>query len=155
MATDYWPQEEGCIFDANAYIVPCYPDGAIGELGAVAMGTTVAGRISVIAVGAAVTGDGVAVALRAATGAGVPTRIPVLFYGAVKLTSTSINGYFLQAGSFVMNNGLALYQSTTGEVLTTLRVGGGSSYVLGLCLQGASGAGGDGSECVVLVGKTY
>ena len=152
MATDFWPQEEGCIFDANAYIVPCYPDGAIGELGAVAMGTTVAGRISVIAVGAAVTGDGVAVALRAATGAGVPSRIPILFYGAVKLTSTSIANYYLQAGSFVMNNGLALYQSTTGEVLTTLKVGGGASYVLGLCIVGGPAAG---DECLVLVGKTY
>ena len=150
--TDYWPSEEGAIFDYNSYIVPCYPDAAIVEMGAVKVGTTVAGRISVTVCGAD-TGTGIGIALRAATGAGVPPRIPVLFYGIAKVTSCATANYYLMAGSYAFNNGPTnLYQATAGALYTQFAAGGGASYIMGLCLQGVSG--GTGDEVLLLVGKT-
>jgi hypothetical protein len=150
--TDYWPQEEGAIFDANSYILPCYPDDTISELAAVAMGTTSAGRISVEAADAI--GDGVGVALKAATGTGAPTRIPVLFYGVVKLSSVATST--VTTGTFCMNNTTTTYSFGASMGLdtdiTTLVIGGGASYIMGMALQGhAYSALGD--EILVLVGK--
>ena len=79
--TDYWPQEEGAVFDAGSYILPCYPEGTISELSSVKPGaSTTAGRIDVVV--SAAFGDGIGIALKASTGAGAPSRIPILFYGA-------------------------------------------------------------------------
>lgn len=149
--TDYYPQEEGAVFDANSYIVPCYPDGAISEMSAVKMGTTASGRISVITVGAD-TGTGVGIALRASTDAGAPSRIPVLFYGIAKVTDGAIANYHLIAGSFAMNNGTAAFIAHQAVAYNVLVVGGASSYIMGMCLQGVSG--GTGDEVLILVGKT-
>jgi hypothetical protein len=148
---DYWPQEEGAIFDSNSYIIPCYPDGAISEVNSVKMGTVVAGRISVAA--AAASGDGVGIALRAASGAGAPSRIPVLFYGIVKVTGGSIANHYAIAGSFAYNLSTgAAFLGLQATTIANLVMGGGSSYIMGLWLQGISG--GSASESLLLVGKT-
>ena len=149
--TDFWPQEEGAIFDAESYIIPCYPDGAISEMSSVKFGTTVAGRVSVI-VSAAI-GDGVGIALRAATGAGVPSRIPVIFYGIVKATTSGLAAvYHAIAGSFACNSITTTCTALAGaEIWTDLKVGGGASYIMGMWLQTAPAAG---DEALLLVGKT-
>ena len=148
MATDYWPQEEGAVFDAGSYILPCYPDGAISEMSSVKLGTSVVGRISV-AVSAAF-GDGVGIALRASTGAGVPPRIPIIFYGACKVTFTA---HATGMGEFVMNNTTTTFDAG-GDLgcsrFISLVIGTGASYVMGLTLQGTDASG----EGLILVGKT-
>ena len=153
MATDYYPQEEGAIFDYNSYIIPCYPDGAIGEMQSVKVGTTVAGRISVLA--SAASGDGIGVALREATAAGVPSRIPILFRGIAKLKSGATAGHYLFLKSYVYNfsTGTTYYCYNTTTWANLKAAGAGGSYVLGLCLQGVTAASGSGDECLVLVGK--
>lgn len=148
--TDYYSQEEGAVFDSNSYIIPCRPDGAVSEMSSVKMGTTVAGRISVAA--STATGDGIGIALKAASGAGAPSRIPVLFYGIAKVTSSAIANYYLIAGSFAMNNTTTTFMAHSAIAYTVTVAGGGASYVMGLCLQGVSG--GTGDEVLLLVGKT-
>ena len=151
--TDYYPQEEGAIFDAGSYIIPCYPDDAIAEMSAVEMGTTVAGRVSVKVANAL--GDGCAVALKASSDTGVPLRIPVLFYGIVKLTSAATST--VTTGTFCMNNTTTTYAfgASIGldTDLLTLVVGGGASYIMGMALQGHAYSN-DADEILVLVGKT-
>jgi hypothetical protein len=149
--TDYYPQEEGAIFDAGSYILPCYPDDTISELSAVEMGTTVAGRISVKVTNAL--GDGCGIALKASTDTGVPTRIPVLFYGVAKLTSEATST--VTTGDMCMNNTTTTFSfgASLGYLpIANLRAGGGSSYIMGMALQGhAYSSAGD--EILVLVGK--
>jgi hypothetical protein len=152
MATDFYPQEEGAVFDTNSLILPCYPYGAgISELSAVAVSnaagaTTVAGRLAVIA--ASGIGDGCAVALKASSAAGVPLRIPILFYGAVKLTMDAA----VTVGKFIVNTAAPTVYADVGTLhYDHLVVGNGASYILGLALQGG-GAVSD--ELLVLVGKT-
>jgi hypothetical protein len=139
MATDFYPQEEGAVFDTNSLILPCYPYGAgISELSAVAVSnaagaTTVAGRLAVIA--ASGIGDGVAVALKASS-------------TAVKLTMNAA----VTVGKFIVNTAAPTVYADVGTLhYDHLVVGNGNSYILGLALQGG-GAGSD--ELLVLVGKT-
>lgn len=147
--TDYYPQEEGAVFDAESYILPCRPDGAISEMSSVKVGTTAAGRISVIV--SAALGDGIGIALRASTGVGTPDRIPIIFYGIVKATSSG-TGYGAVAGSFAMNSVTTTCCGLSGaQDWLDLKIGGGASYVMGMWLQ-SEGAVGD--ECLMLVGKT-
>ena len=146
--TDFYPQETGAIFDADSYIVPCYPGDVISEMSAVKFGTTVAGRISVLP-GAAI-GDSVGIALREATAAGVPSRIPVLFYGIAKVTFTPT----VAMGEFAMN--LAAPTTFTAGMDNTITVatcawGGGASYIMGMTLQATGGAA---DNALLLVGKT-
>ena len=147
--TDFYPREEGAVFDSGSYIIPCYPDGAISEMSSVKMGTTVAGRISV-AVSAAI-GDGVGIALRESTGAGAPKSIPVLFYGIAKVTFTPV----VAAGEYAMNLAAPTTFTAGGDntsTLATLVLGGGASYVMGLVIQATGGAA---DEALLLVGKTW
>ena len=155
MATDYWPQEEGAVFDSNSYIIPCYPDGAISEMGSVKFGTTVAGRISVITSGA-VSGDGFGIALKSSSGAGAPSRIPILFYGIAKVASAAIANYYLIAGSFAMNNGTTTYMAHDALAYAALAVAAGTgSNIMGMVVSGpATGAAAAGDEVLLLVGKT-
>ena len=81
MVTDWYPDEEGSIVD-GLICGFCYADGAIAEGDVVTWGTSASGRVAVKA-GVAV-GDGIGVALKAASGAGV--FLPVAFSGIVKLT---------------------------------------------------------------------
>jgi len=145
---DFWPQETGAIFDAGSYILPCYPDDTISELSSVKVGTTASGRISVTV--SAAMGDGIGVALKAATSAGVPSRIPVLFYGAVKVT-TSGTGYNAFAGSYAMNSITTTFCALGGaQDFADLSVGGGASHHMGMFLQTAASVG---DSVVLLVGK--
>ena len=149
--TDYWPQEEGAVFDAGSYILPCYPEGTISELSSVKPGaSTTAGRIDVVV--SAAFGDGIGIALKASTGAGAPSRIPTLFYGALKVTFGQ-SGTAVTMGAFVMNSITTTYATTDAGTIasTDLVVFGGSSYVMGMTLQ-ACAAGTD--EGIILVGKT-
>jgi hypothetical protein len=145
---DYWPQEEGAVFDANSYILPCYPDDTILELSSVTVGTTVAGRISVT-VSAAV-GDGIGIALKAATSAGIPERIPVLFYGAVKTTYTNPAAGATTMGVFVMNSITTTMIAHPGALWASLVASGaGSSRIMGMALQACA----DADTALILVGK--
>ena len=145
---DYYPQEEGAIFDAGSYIVPCYPDGAIDEMSSVKMGTTVAGRVSVI-VSAAI-GDGIGIALRASTGAGAPKSIPILFYGIAKVACDG-TGHEAATGIFAVNSITTTYATADTNVIGNLVLGGGSSYIMGMWLQTVATKG---DEALLLVGKT-
>jgi hypothetical protein len=147
---DYWPQEEGAVFDAGSYILPCRPDGAISEMSSVKLGTTVAGRISVVV--SAACGDGHGIALKEATGAGVPSRIPVLFYGACKVLYNADGA--IVAGTFFMNDITTTFTAganlgTVQMAATSLALAGGASYVMGLVLQSTAAS----EEGLVLVGK--
>ena len=155
MVVDYYPQEEGAVFDSESYIIPCYPDGAIAEVCSVKFGTTVAGRISVITV-ANDTGTGVGIALRASSGAGVPSRIPIIFYGIVKVTTTAVESRTCLAGSFAMNNGTSKFLSEATLAYAALQVAAASgSNIMGLCVGGPlTTAGLAGDEVLLLVGKT-
>ena len=145
---DYWPQEEGAVFDANNYILPCRPDGTILEMSSVTAGTTVAGRISVI-VSSAV-GDSVGVALKAAASAGVPERIPVLFYGVIKTTYTTPAAGATTMGQFVMNSITTTVMRYGGALWASLVASAaGSSRIMGMALQSCA----DADEALVLVGK--
>jgi len=149
--TDYWPQEEGAVFDAEAYILPCYPEGGITELSSVKPGaSTTAGRIDVVV--SAALGDGIGVALKTASSGGVPSRIPILFYGAMKVTFGQ-SGTAVTMGAFVMNCITTAFITTDAGTFyyDDLKVFGGSSYVMGMTLQ-ACAAGTD--EGLILVGKT-
>jgi len=146
--TDYYPQEEGAIFDANSYILPCYPEATIIEMSSVTLNaSSVAGRIEVAV--SATFGDGIGIALKAATSAGVPTRIPVLFYGAAKVTF-DCTGTTPTMGKFCFNSITTTF-AQGNAVYGSLAVGGGSSYVMGMILQTL--ASGD-DEGLILVGKT-
>jgi len=154
MSTDVYPQEEGAIFDANSYILPCYPDDTISEVSGVKMGTTVSGRISVAA--GTVLGDSVGIALKAATGTGAPTRIPVLFYGVCKLSIKATET--VTSGTMCMNSAtptLFTFAASLGtNNFDTTCAGGGASYIMGMALQGGGGpAAARSDEILVLVGK--
>ena len=149
--TDYWPQEPGAVFDASSYILPCYPDGSISEMSSVTVGTTVAGRLSVIVSSAL--GDGIGIALKEATAAGVPERIPVLFYGVAKVTYGQA-GTAVTMGKFVINSITTTFTTATGMETylgcDQLVLFGGASYIMGMTLQ-ACAAGTD--QGLILVGK--
>ena len=142
---DYWPQEEGCVFDADAYILPCRPDDAILEMSAVKVGTTVAGRISVLP--SAAKGDGIGIALKAATAAGAPSRIPVLFRGIAKVIA---DAQAATAGVFAVNNITTEFRDAATNVVGNLVLFTGASYIMGMWLQ----SGAAGSDVLLLVGKT-
>lgn len=147
MATDWYPSEKGVIFEDAAYIVPCYPDAAILEMSSVKFGTSVAGRISVAA--STALGDGVGIALRAATDTAVPGRIPVLFYGIAKCKQDQ-GGATITEGGFVINSLTTTVSGTGGVATTNLVLFGGASYILGMALQTTTA---DADEFLVLVGK--
>ncbi len=151
MSTDLYPQEEGAIFDSCSYIIPAYPDGTISEMSAVQEGTTVAGRISV-AVSSAL-GDGFGIALKAATGAGAPSRIPIILFGIVKVSLTA--SHTALCGALVMNNTTTTY--STGASLGTLKwsnFAAGASHIMGITLQAGGGpAAARSDEILICVGR--
>jgi hypothetical protein len=149
--TDFYPQEEGAIFDADSYIIPCYPDGAVTELASVKFGTTVAGRISIAQ--STALGDGFGIALKEATGAGAPSRLPILVRGIVKVTQSGLaTKWCAVAGSYMINSIITTYTCLGGaQDWLDLKVGGGASYIAGMCLQTGTAAG---DEVLLLFGKT-
>ena len=145
---DYWPREEGAVFDGGMYILPCRPDSLILELSSVKPGATVAGRISVTA--STTKADGIGIALKAASAAGIPERIPVCFFGALKLLYDD-TASATPMGGFVYNSITTTVCIVEAPVWADLVASGaGSSYILGMALQ--AGTTGDDNQ-VVLVGK--
>ena len=132
--TDYYPDEEGYVDEGYA-IGWFYPDAAINEGASVFLTGTTAGRIRCRTVAA--TGEGIGVALRAATGAGAPARIPVAILGVVKMmaASTIAVGDFVGSGA---TTGLVIEFDGESDQLLGL---GGTAYLLGLALQAAATTG--------------
>lgn len=122
----------------------CYCTAGVTEGYVVKVGTHATDYVPVT-VSAAI-GDGIGVALK--TGA-AGEYVPVLFYGAIKLDTSAA----VTIGKFVVNasGGATVVQicPVGSDISATLKVFGGSSYVLGLALQTAT----SGDEIVVLVGK--
>jgi len=80
LVTDWYPDEEGSIVD-GLICGFCYADGAVALGNCVTWGTSASGRVAVKA--SVAVGDGIGIALKAASGAG--EYIPVAFSGIVKL----------------------------------------------------------------------
>ena len=139
--TDYWPDEEGAIFDAASVIFDMYPEGAITEGAWCKPGsTTTASRMQVQMAGASAFGDACWIALKSASSAGVPERIPILVYGPFKCTLVAGTADSVSAGSYVMNSGQLGIINTkkAGTNTASLILLGGTSYIAGLALQKAA-----------------
>ncbi len=144
--TDHWPQlPTGVPLTTGYEIGFCYCTAGVTEGYAVTKGTHASGKIPVTVSGAI--GDGIGVVLKTGSAG---DYVPVLFYGAIKLDTSSA----ITIGRFVVNasGGATVAQiSTVGsDISATLVVFGGASYVLGMAMQTAA----SGDEIVVLVGKT-
>ena len=137
MATDYWPDKEGYIFE-GCTVLPCYASaGTIAEMACVKLVATNAGYISVdhSAAGA----DSIGVALRAAAQYDI---IPVAFNGVVKM----IAGCTIALGDAVIGSGT---DSSIVYDCDTFDGACAASEHLGTALQ-AGGTTGD--EILVLLG---
>ena len=122
--TDYYPDEEGSIVDG--FICGfCYADAAVGEGQIVKWGTSASGRVAVTS-GAAV-GDGIGVALKAASGAGV--YIPVAFSGIVKMTTAET----LAIGELVISASSLAIVGIGGS--NTLTINSATQKILGCTMQ--------------------
>jgi hypothetical protein len=144
---DFWSKEEGAIFDAGSYIIPCTADTTIA-LGAAIGATTTATDGAFEITDAAGVGDGFGIACRAAAADG--DVIPVLFYGIYKCMTSGAGYGVIKMGSYVMNS-TASYVTWAGTVATTSMCAfGGSSHILGLALQTCATLG---DEICILVGK--
>jgi predicted RecA/RadA family phage recombinase len=136
MATDYWPDEEGYIYE-GCMVLPCKAAAVITEGYLVLLSATAAGVITVTQSAGAV-GDTVAVALRAAN---TGDFIPCAFSGVVKLV----------AGCTIALHDAVIGGTTAGKVVVNCSTfdGAAASYrLLGMALQ-AGGTTGD--EILVLL----
>ena len=122
--TDYYPDEEGSIVD-GLICGFCYADAAVGEGQIVKWGTSASGRVAVTS-GAAV-GDGIGVALKAASGAGV--YIPVAFSGIVKMTTAET----LAIGELVISASSLAIVGIGGS--NTLTINSATQKILGCTMQ--------------------
>ncbi|MHA2136137.1 MAG: capsid cement protein [Candidatus Thorarchaeota archaeon] len=141
--TDYYPDEEGYVDEGYA-IGWFYPDAAINEGASVFLTGTTSGQIRCRTVAAF--GEGVGVALRAATGAGAPARIPVAILGVVKMMACGTIAVGDMVGSGA-TTGLVHEFNDESDNLMGL---GGTAYILGLALQAPATTG---DEILVLVGR--
>jgi len=138
MATDWYPDEEGSVVD-GLICGFCYADGAI-ELGnSVKWGTSASGRVAVIVSAAA--GDGIGIALKAASGAG--SYIPVAFSGIVKLTVDET----LAIGDLVINQDSVSIVGIGAS--TTLTINSATQKILGCIMQASTD---ESDELLVLLG---
>jgi len=145
MATDYWPDQDGRISDGFT-IGYCYADSTdITAGGYVKVGSPASGRVAVTV--AAAVGDAIGVILKAPVVEG--EHIPVLFYGVMKLTQSSV-GDTTTVGEFVMNSANSGFVHMAVPLWSGLVLGGGASYILGMALQTTTA---NGDEILVLVGK--
>lgn len=149
MATDYWSKEEGAIFDACSYILPCRASTAI-TLGSVVTATTTQTDGAIEIAPSTELGDGFAVACKAATADN--DIIPVLFYGVYKMAQSGAGNDILM-GEFVMNS-ITTTVASVNDVgtftIANLKVVKGTSYILGMALQKSAAAA---DEILILVGK--
>jgi len=139
VAVDYWPDEEGSIVD-GLICGFCYADAAIAEGNIVKWGTSAAGRVAVTP--SAAVGDGIGVALKAASGAGA--YVPVAFSGIVKMTTAET----LAIGELVIcSNSIAIVGMGDS---TTITINSATQKILGCTMQ--AGLSDDGDELLVLLG---
>jgi len=122
--TDYYPDEEGSIVD-GLICGFCYADAAVGEGQIVTWGTSASGRVAVTP-GAAI-GDGIGVALKAASGAGA--YIPVAFSGIVKMTTAET----LAIGALVISNSSLAVVGMGAS--TTITINSATQKILGCTMQ--------------------
>lgn len=122
--TDYYPDEEGSIVD-GLICGFCYADAAVGEGQIVKWGTSASGRVAVTSGAAA--GDGIGVALKAASGAGV--YIPVAFSGIVKMTTAET----LAIGELVISASSLAIVGIGGS--NTLTINSATQKILGCTMQ--------------------
>ena len=138
VTVDWYPDEEGSIVD-GLICGFCYADGALAEGNIVKWGTSAVGRVAVI-VSAAV-GDGIGVALKAASGAGA--YVPVAFSGIVKMLVNET----LAIGDLVLN----LDTISIGGIgdSNTLCINSFTQKILGCIMQASAD---DEDEVLVLLG---
>ena len=138
MVTDWYPDEEGSIVD-GLICGFCYADGEIAEGNIVKWGTSASGRVAV-AVSTAV-GDGIGVALKAASGAGA--YIPVAFSGIVKMTVDET----LAIGDLVISESSIAIVGVGAS--TTLTINSATQKIIGCLMQAATD---EADEVLVLLG---
>lgn len=140
--TDYWPSEEGAIVEGGL-VLNCYADGAISEGSCVTWGTSAANRLPVTATAAF--GDGIGVALKAASAAG--DLVPVCVHGIVKL----MVGETLTIGDAVVSTGTTgtVYGIEAASSSQLESVAGASVWILGYLF--ASGNSDTSDEVPVLI----
>jgi predicted RecA/RadA family phage recombinase len=131
---DYWSTQTGRIHDILT--IPCLTGDAVLEGSSVKFGTTAADSIVVLP--SAATGDGVAVAMKAASASG--EVIPVVFHGVFKMTTTSIS-HIPGAGDICINSITTTVCATTGS----------PANALGMALQTSTAVG---DKILVLIGRT-
>ena len=127
MAVDYWPEQDGIIVKGLVCGF-CYADAAVNAGEIVKWGTSATSRIAVTP--STAVGDGIGVALKTASGAGV--IIPVAFSGIVKVTTSetlSIGNLVINADSLSVvgmnaSNKLCLNSNATGQILGCLMQSG-------------------------------
>jgi len=142
MVTDWYPDEEGSI--VNGFICGfCYADGALNEGAIVKWGTSASGRVAVAeATDAAGTiGDGIGVALKAASGAGA--MVPVAFSGIVKM---SVNET-LAIGDLVLSES-SVYLTGIGTS-ANLAINSATQKIMGCLMQASTD---ETDELLVLLG---
>lgn len=138
VTVDWYPDEEGSIVD-GLICGFCYADGAIAEGNIVKWGTSASGRVAVI-VSAAI-GDGIGVALKAASGAGA--YVPVAFSGIVKMLVNET----LAIGDLVISNNTVTIVGVGAS--NTLCINSATQKILGCLMQAAAD---DEDEVLVLLG---
>lgn len=153
MATDYWSKEEGAVFDACSYIIPCRASTVILEGSSVTTTTTSTDGYIEVAPSTAL-GDGIGVACRAA--AGDNDMIPVLFYGMYKMIVSWFGANVrVGFGSFVVNSITTMVGCASDNgwnyLATCSAVMGGGSFILGMCMQQTTAIR---DEALILIGKT-
>jgi len=138
MVTDWYPDEEGSIVD-GLICGFAYADAAIAEGNIVTWGTSASGRVAVTP--SVAVGDGIGVALKAASGAGV--YVPVAFSGIVKLSVDET----LAIGALVINTGSLTLVGMGAS--TTLYINSATQMIIGCTMQASTD---ETDELLVLLG---
>lgn len=147
--TDYWSTQTGRIYDGLT--IDCIANGAIVEgSGVIVYGTTTADQITVAT--SAAQGDAFGIALKAASATG--DSVPVLVYGVFKCSrtngTTAISQQDFVFNSITATSGCTCVSKPASISTGSMKLFGGSSYVLGIALQDAAA---DDDTILVLVGK--
>jgi hypothetical protein len=138
-ATDYWPEQDGIIVKGLVCGF-CRADAAIAEGRIVAWGA--GSGVGIVSVkSSAAVGDGIGVALKAATAAG--DIIPVAFSGIIKMTTDET----LSIGNLITNKS-SLYIVGMGAS-DQLYINSKNSTIMGCTMQGG---GDEQDELLVMLG---
>ena len=141
MATDFWPQEEGYIYE-GAPVMMCVAGAAITENGCVKLSATTAGQVTVTE--STTWGECIGVALRAVASGKV---VPVAFGGIVKILADGTFALGLQVVSSAAGGNKVI----DGAASANMSIGdGGSAHFMGTLLQASSD---DLDEVLLLIGR--